>query len=172
MVHMILMFVVALFGNGAHSNYQHQHRGSSGQETAVATSSLSADDVEALLRGDGLGQARAAELNGYPGPKHVLELASALALTEDQVREVTTLRANMLETAIRLGHAIVNEERMLDEAFKSGLMTAADLTARVSSIARLTGELRAVHLAAHIATRTLLTREQTERYRSLRAHGG
>jgi Arc/MetJ family transcription regulator len=172
MVHMILMFVVALFGNGADSHYQHQHGGSSGQETAAATSSLSADDVTALLTGDGMGQAKAAELNGYPGPKHVLELASALELTEDQAREVTTLRANMLEAAIRLGHAIVNEERMLDEAFRSGTMTADDLTARVSSIARLKGDLRAVHLAAHIATRTLLTRKQTERYRALRAHGG
>ena len=38
--------------------------------------SLSQDDQSALLAGRGMGLARPAELNGYPGPAHVLELAA------------------------------------------------------------------------------------------------
>jgi hypothetical protein len=35
---------------------------------------LSDEDIVGLLKGDGMGFAKAAELNGYPGPKHVLDL--------------------------------------------------------------------------------------------------
>jgi len=43
-----------------------------------------------------MGLAKAAELNGYPGPKHVLELAGPLKLTSAQVAatEATYRRMN------------------------------------------------------------------------------
>ena len=45
---------------------------------------LSEQQVSDLRAGRGMGLALPAELNGYPGPSHVLENAEALALTADQ----------------------------------------------------------------------------------------
>ena len=45
---------------------------------------LSAEQMTALAAGRGMGSALAAELNGYPGPLHVLELADPLGLSEGQ----------------------------------------------------------------------------------------
>jgi hypothetical protein len=47
--------------------------------------------LAALLKGEGMGMAKAAELNGYPGPTHVLTLAKELALTESQLQQVTAI---------------------------------------------------------------------------------
>src|SRR3974377_1723295 len=49
-----------------------------------AVKALSGQQVEDLRAGRGMGLALAAELNGYPGPAHVLELADKLELTSDQ----------------------------------------------------------------------------------------
>jgi hypothetical protein len=38
-----------------------------------------------------MGMAKAAELNGYPGPAHVLSLATQLGLTPDQHQQVTAI---------------------------------------------------------------------------------
>src|SRR4051812_3345086 len=46
--------------------------------------SLSADEVKDYLAGKGMGMAKAAELNEYPGPLHVLQLASELNLSPEQ----------------------------------------------------------------------------------------
>jgi acetylornithine/succinyldiaminopimelate/putrescine aminotransferase len=45
---------------------------------------LSNQQVADLKAGRGMGLALAAELNGYPGPNHLLELSDKLALTSDQ----------------------------------------------------------------------------------------
>jgi hypothetical protein len=45
---------------------------------------LSEQQIEDLRGGRGMGMALAAELNGYPGPVHVIELARALDLSEAQ----------------------------------------------------------------------------------------
>ena len=37
--------------------------------------SMSSQEIESLRSGEGMGFAKLAELNHYPGPKHVLELA-------------------------------------------------------------------------------------------------
>jgi hypothetical protein len=55
----------------------------SGQQTR-SIKALSSEDIAALLKGEGMGMAKAAELNGYPGPVHVLTLAKELKLTESQ----------------------------------------------------------------------------------------
>ncbi|HXH46834.1 MAG TPA: hypothetical protein VNK51_23725 [Bradyrhizobium sp.] len=45
---------------------------------------LSLQQIDDLRAGRGMGLALAAELNGYPGPSHVLELRDRLGLTVDQ----------------------------------------------------------------------------------------
>ncbi len=42
---------------------------------------LSGDEKAALLNGDGMGFALAAELNHYPGPQHILELQEEIGLS-------------------------------------------------------------------------------------------
>jgi len=56
---------------------------------------LSDDDIAALRNGEGMGMAKAAELNGYPGPAHVLTLAAQLGLTETQQRDVRAIFERM-----------------------------------------------------------------------------
>ncbi|MGB1816363.1 MAG: hypothetical protein ACPHJ3_13480, partial [Rubripirellula sp.] len=48
-------------------------------ETRVIKS-LSSSDIDGLLSGAGMGYAMAAELNRFPGPKHVLELADEMGI--------------------------------------------------------------------------------------------
>jgi len=43
---------------------------------------LSAAEVAQYLAGDGMGYTKSAELNGFPGPLHALELADKLHLTQ------------------------------------------------------------------------------------------
>jgi hypothetical protein len=51
-------------------------------QQARAIKSFSDDDIAALRKGEGAGMAKVAELNGYPGPAHVLQLANQLGLTD------------------------------------------------------------------------------------------
>jgi hypothetical protein len=48
---------------------------------------LAPERIEDLLMGRGAGHALSAELNHYPGPKHVLDLATELPLTPMQQQQ-------------------------------------------------------------------------------------
>jgi hypothetical protein len=132
---------------------------------------LSAEETAGYLAGDGLGLARAAELNQHPGPRHVLELAAELALNAGQRRVVEEAQERMHGRAVELGGRIVEAESALDAAFAEGGLDAAGLRGRVEEIARLQGELRIAHLAAHLETRAVLTADQVARYDALRGYG-
>jgi Spy/CpxP family protein refolding chaperone len=133
---------------------------------------LSDEDIGDLLEGRGMGLAKAAELNSYPGPLHVLQLADALGLSDAQRKATDSLYANMRQGALSLGRQIIEAERTLDRAFADGRIGPAMLRSQVSAIAILQGELRAVHLDAHLAQRSLLTSEQIARYDVLRGYRG
>jgi hypothetical protein len=133
---------------------------------------LSGADVDALLAGEGVGLALAAELNGYPGPRHVLELADALGLTPAQRAATDSIRVVMLEDARRLGQAIIEAERALDRAFAAGTVTAPALRSMTADVGRLRADLRATHLAAHLAVRALLSEHQIHQYGGRRGYGG
>lgn len=139
------------------------------QDRAIAA--LSAQDIDDLLEGRGWGLALPAELNGWPGPAHVLELSEALGLSEPQLAEVQALYGAMLAEAQRIGAAYVAAEAALDAAFAEGTPTPADLDAALAEAEALRAELRAVHLAAHLQTRPLLTRHQIMTYNRLRGYG-
>ena len=131
---------------------------------------LSDDEIASLLEGEGMGFALPAELNGYPGPRHVLELSADLELTEAQRQEVEAVMASMGEEARRLGSELVEAERALDDAFSSHAITEEDLRRATAEIAELRGRLRAAHLAAHLETTDLLTMQQRHRYQVLRGY--
>src|SRR6516165_10176544 len=108
---------------------------------------LSDEDIAALRNGEGMGMAKAAELNGYPGPVHVLALAMQLGLTESQQQRVAAIFDRMSAAAKLLGGEVVVREQTLDQLFAKGEITPERLTEETAAIGELQGRLRSVHLA-------------------------
>lgn len=141
-------------------------------EEVRAIKSLSPEDVDAYLSGKGVGLARAAELNGYAGPRHVLELASELELTGKQRAQTEALYAAMLAKATALGRALVEKEHELDRLFATRSIDADHLTRSLDDIGSLQAGIRGAHLEAHLAQVGILTEKQNARYARLRGYGG
>ncbi len=153
-----------------HDPAHHRRAESVPHRAADAPTGLSADDVAGLLAGAGMGLARPAELNSYPGPMHVLELADDLALTPEQRAEAERLMHEVKSEARTLGAQIVERERHLDQLFADGEATPEMVDRITAHIAVANGQLRAAHLRAHVAMRDALTPEQIATYDRLRGH--
>jgi hypothetical protein len=134
--------------------------------------SLSDQQIADLEAGRGMGLALAAELNGYPGPSHVLELATELGLTEAQRARVAAQFAAMKAETIPIGARLLEEEADLNRQFASRTITPATLDAATAAIGKTQAALRAAHLKYHLATADLLTDDQTARYAVLRGYAG
>jgi hypothetical protein len=132
--------------------------------------SLPADEVSGLLAGEGLGLAKAAELNGYPGPAHVLEHAQALGLSPQQAASSKALLDAHKARARRLGAAVVDAERALDQAFAGGQIDESALSLLTARIGELQASLREEHLRTHLQQTALLDKEQVRRYAELRGY--
>lgn len=132
---------------------------------------LSSDEIQSYLSGKGMGFAKAAELNGYPGPSHVLALAGELGLSAEQESATKALFASMEANAVKFGRLLVEEERRLDELFATKQVSAEQLGASLSRIGALHAQVRAAHLEAHLAQAEILGAEQTARYNALRGYG-
>lgn len=141
-----------------------------GEETR-GIKALAPEQIAGLRAGRGMGYGRAAELNGYPGPMHVLELAQELRLTDDQITATREIRARMQTRAQAVGSELVEAEAELDRLFRTGIATQATLKAALERIGRLQAEVRGAHLQAHIEQHAVLTPEQVERYGELRGYG-
>lgn len=133
---------------------------------------LSAEQVEDLRAGRGMGLALAAELNGWPGPMHVLELADRLGLDATQRAAVQAQHAAMRQEAIAAGEAVISAEAALDALFAGATPTPETIAAATEAAGRAQGALRAVHLRWHLATSATLTPAQRARYAELRGYGG
>jgi Spy/CpxP family protein refolding chaperone len=133
---------------------------------------LSDQQIADLKAGRGMGLALAAELNGYPGPAHVLELAAALELSEAQRAKVQALYDAMRVETVPLGEKLLAEEVALDRQFAGKTVTEASLAATVQTIGATQAALRAAHLKYHLSTAALLTPVQIERYAALRGYTG
>jgi hypothetical protein len=123
----------------------------------------------AIERGEGFGMALAADRNGYPGPKHILELKKELQLTPQQEAAVQNLFAEMKQKAIARGKELLAAEERLGQYFAEG-RSEDELREETYRVSSLRAELRWVHLSAHLAAKKLLTREQVHTYMRLR-HG-
>jgi Spy/CpxP family protein refolding chaperone len=132
---------------------------------------LSDQQIADLKAGRGMGLALAAELNGYPGPMHVLELASQLGLSDDQRAKVAALFDAMKREAVVLGERLIAAETSLDRQFADKTITASSLGEATRDIATVQGDLRLAHLKYHLATLEVLTPEQAARYSALRGYG-
>lgn len=133
---------------------------------------LSAEEQADLLAGRGMGLARAGELNHYPGPAHALQLRDKLALLPGQLDAVQASFRRMEAAAKPLGADLLARERELDAAFRDATVTTARMAADAEAIGALQGRLRAVHLAAHLEMRAVLTPAQVAAYDELRGYAG
>jgi hypothetical protein len=133
---------------------------------------LSEQQIADLRAGRGMGLALAAELNGYPGPMHVLELADALDLSGQQRAKMQELFAAMKAEAIPLGERLIAQEADLDDSFASKTITAASLAASTEAIGATHAALRRTHLKYHLFAIEVLAPAQLERYAELRIRAG
>ena len=161
-----MIVVVALLPCGAPSQTQTPYTGQEKRHIKA----LSPDEIEAYQSGQGMGFAKAAELNQFPGPKHVLELAAQLTLTEGQRAETQGVFDHMHAAATRIGNLIVEKERKLDLLFASKTIDASRLRRATAEIAGLQGKLRAIHLQAHLEMRRVLSLAQIKKYDELRGY--
>ncbi len=139
-------------------------------EQSRAIKALSEREVAGLLEGHGAGFAKAAELNGYPGPLHTLELKEPLRLTPQQAAATASLMAAHKASARELGAALVGAERQLDGLFAGRSADPAAVEQATRKVALLHARLRAEHLNTHIAQTALLSAEQIQRYSVLRGY--
>lgn len=139
-------------------------------ETGREIKALSDQEQRAWLEGQGQGLARAAELNGFPGPMHTLELGERLRLTPEQASATRELMARHKEEVRVLGAQLVDAERRLDAAFRLQRVTEGDVERLTAEIGGLQARIRASHLQTHLAQTRLLSREQVAEYARLRGY--
>ncbi len=140
-----------------------------GQEKR-ALKALSAQEISDYTNGRGMGTSKAAELNHYPGPKHVLDEASKLGLSAEQLATTTTIFQGMQRDATHIGKEIVQKEEEL-EALYARKQATADNTGRVvNALAALQADFRRVHLNAHLRMREILSTQQIALYDRLRGY--
>ena len=131
---------------------------------------LSGQQIDDLKTGRGMGLALAAELNGYPGPMHVLQLSDQLGLSAEQKARVTQMFEAMKAEAMQLGERLVSQEAVLDSLFADRRATVDTVAAATSEIGDTQGRLRATHLKYHLATLQALQPDQVRRYAELRGY--
>jgi LTXXQ motif family protein len=133
---------------------------------------FSDEEIADLRAGRGMGLALPAELNGYPGPSHVLDLAAQLGLSEQQRASVKDLFDSMKAEAVPIGQKLLAAERDLNRQFAERTVTPERLQAATIETASIRGELRYTHLKYHLSTAALLTPDQIRRYTELRGYAG
>jgi len=133
---------------------------------------LSSSEIEGLKKGRGMGLAKAAELNHYPGPLHVLQEASRLSLSNEQLDKTKALYNSMKNEAITVGNKIIAAERTLDALFANKKISDNKLRLKLNEIGALRSELRFIHLKTHLEQKKLLSDAQIKHYDKLRGYGG
>lgn len=134
--------------------------------------SLSEQDLIDLRSGSGWGLALAAELNGVPGPAHLIELREQIGLTSEQVAAMQTIYDDMQTEAQAAGKQFIEAEAAIEAGFRDREMSPQTLRELIEISASARAELRYVHLSRHLETPPLLTDQQIERYNTLRGYGG
>jgi hypothetical protein len=167
----LLILPILMLAVTAQANDDSHSKGSkyAGEEKR-SIKSLSPDDIAELKRGGGWGLAKAAELNGVPGPAHLLEMKDKIPLTKDQVMAINKTYKQMKAQAIKQGEHLIVLEQELELQFRSGSITPDALRASLIKIANVRMELRFTHLAAHLKTPDILSKDQIRKYNELRGY--
>jgi Spy/CpxP family protein refolding chaperone len=125
------------------------------------------EELASLERGEGFGMGMAADRNGYPGPRHVIDLAADLRLTAEQRAAMEKLFAGMHEKALARGKEFFEAQARLEQMFRDG-RPEADLREQAFRVDSIHAELRWIHLSAHLAAQKILTPQQIAQYTRLR----
>jgi hypothetical protein len=141
----------------------------SGQEKRELKA-LSAGDIAELRRGGGWGLAKPAELNGLPGPAHLLELKDKIPLSADQSAAIASIYDSMKSQAIVHGEKLIALERQLDQHFARRTITDDLLRSLLGEIAAARRQLRYIHLSTHLKTPAILSAAQIKKYNALRGY--
>lgn len=152
------------------SDTQHSHVSKYAGQEKQAIKSLSPGDIAELKRGGGWGLAKAAELNGVPGPAHLLEMKDEIPLADAQVSAITEIYEGMKTRAIKQGERFLTLERKLESHFQNRTITDSILRSSLKAIAEARKELRYIHLATHLQTPKILSPDQIEKYNALRGY--
>lgn len=167
MTKIFFIFVMTAVSSVAFGQGHHPYAGLE-QRTVKA---LSEQQIADLRAGRGMGLALPAELNGYPGPSHVLENADALGLSAEQREHTKGLFEAMKAEAVPVGERLIEQEAKLDRLFADREVTPANLNAATEEIGMTQVRLRQTHLKFHLAMMDVLSPAQVERYRELRGYG-
>ena len=165
----IAVLTVMTLASPAVAQHQHGQAPYAGMQDR-AVKALSDQQLADLRAGRGMSLALAGELNGYPGPSHVLELADQLQLNDAQRERVRQLYESMKAEAIPVGEKLIAQEAALDQAFARREILPVTLASLTAQIGETQGELRAVHLKYHLTTAELLSPHQRHRYAELRGY--
>lgn len=157
-------------GKGGHDHASHETMSHYAGDESREIKALSENEVKGLQNGEGIGFAMAAELNHYPGPRHVLDLADQLQLSQVQKKSVQESFDRMHPQAVQLGKQLVEAERSLDKAFTSRAVSRTFLKDLTTNVEKLRGRLRYIHLAAHLDVKNILTPTQIHTYDRLRGY--
>ncbi|WP_137285594.1 Spy/CpxP family protein refolding chaperone [Halorussus salinisoli] len=164
------------YTNDGHDGQSHDgHDGQStyaGQQTREYAA-LSKEEVAALKAGKGTvfgGLAKPAELNGYPGPRHVLHVSDELNLTDEQEAEIECLFDDMQSEARPLGKEYLEVERQIEDGYEEGTLTEEKLESLLTKSGNFYGELRNTHLKYHFRAKKILTEEQVDKYNEIRGY--
>ena len=155
---------------GASQLHDSKHVSPYAGKEARALSTLSDNDIAQLTAGHGWGLALPAELNSYPGPRHILDLADELSLSDEQRRSIEDIFNDMNADARKTGMDFIAAERAIDAAFQSGAIDGARLRELVANAEEKRARLRVVHLEAHLKATPLLNKHQRHLYDRLRGY--
>lgn len=131
---------------------------------------LSDQQIDDLRQGRGMSLALPAELNGYPGPKHILELEPQLHLSSSQKQAIDQAFSNMQAEAQAAGLRVLEAERQLEALFVTRTADAVTLATQVRLAGERWSELRNIHLKYHLQMVELLNADQRLRYQQLRGY--
>jgi len=155
--------MIMILGSVCQAEEGSNHPGQQAREIKA----LSDSEISGYLEGRGMGLAKVAELNGYPCPDQVLDLATQLGLSPHQRAKAERLK-NSMKRAAHLGYWLVRDERRLDVLFAHGQANDENITLLVQQIGSLEAEIRLVHLRASIEMRRALTSDQIKKYEQKR----
>ena len=166
----IFSFILILMPLSSFSVEEPSYKSKYVGEEKRAIKTLSENDIEELKNGEGWGLAKAAELNGVPGPAHLLEMKKEIGLSSKQVREIEDLYNKMKQEAIPLGFELIELEKELNDYFADRTITYELLDVSLEKIAQVVKKLRYVHLSTHLKTPDILNPEQIVLYNKLRGY--
>lgn len=158
----VLLAMLPLTGIAADSPY-------AGQEHRKIKA-LSEQEINDYMNGRGMGTSKAAELNHYPGPRHVLDHAKQLGLSQQQTAKAQEIYDAMSDDSARIGRLIVQKEVDLEALYTTQQADAENTLRIVRELATLQAKFRMAHLNAHLSMRQVLSSQQIVAYDRVRGY--